>query len=310
MYYRRLYHACILFCNILSINKYPIKGRERYRPFFIVGSGRSGNTLLRRILNDHSEIIIPPETYVLGAAISRFKRYRAMSWPDLVEYVLAAFEFYPEFETFGISLRPLVQKLKGTKKEKRNLALILNSFYMYYAEQTGKACRRWGDKTPLNTFALEAIYSVFPDARFIHIIRDGCDVVASYVKAGIYQSVEEAAKRWIRSIKTVNSFQVKYPDAVLNIRYEQLVTEPQQTLRTVCQFIGIDFQPQMLNEKNKNRAKLGDVEMRAHHSNVLKPISTSNIGRGRATLSVAQKEAIQLIIGEQLRILGYDDCRS
>lgn len=306
----RFHDACVSLRSLSPVNRHPVKGLERYGPFFIVGSGRSGNTLLRKLLNNHSTISIPPETYVLGRVIKRYRQQRTMRWSDLVEYVFSTFEFHPEFETFDISLRPLVQELKAVSIENRNLAFMLNSFYVYYAKQIGVDCKQWGDKTPLNTFSLERIHSVFPDAKFVHIVRDGCDVVSSYINAGIYQKIEDAAKRWDVSVKLVEKFKKKHGGLVLTIRYEDLVTEPKSILINICHFIGVDFEFQMLEEKKDSVKKLGDVEMRAHHASVLKPINTSSIGKGRSLLSVDQKEKIQKIIGYQLKSLGYESCIS
>ncbi len=77
---------------------YPLRGEERFRPFFIIGVGRSGNTLFRRILTAHSELHIPPETFVLGECIRKFKRYgRWLDWPDAVSLIMGLFAFHPEF---------------------------------------------------------------------------------------------------------------------------------------------------------------------------------------------------------------------
>lgn len=304
----RLHDTCVSLRRLTHIKGHPVKNTERYNPFFIVGSGRSGNTLLRKLLNNHSTITIPPETYVLGAVIKRYRQQRTMRWTDLVDYIFSTFEFYPEFETFNISLRPLVKELKNISIENRNLAFMLNRFYHYYAQQIGSDCGRWGDKTPINTFVLERIYSVFPDAKFIHIIRDGCDVIASYMQAGIYQTFEDAAERWKVSVKLAERFSKQHPGTVLTIRYEDLVTVPNHTLLKVCNFLGLNFELQMLEEKFNSCSQLGDVEMRAHHANVLNPLNTNRIGKGRASLPVDEKKKIQNIIGDQLKSLGYDNC--
>ena len=90
---------------------HPLQRGEPYRPFFIVGSGRSGNTVLRRMLCAHGDLHIPPETYVLGDVIRVFRRHRGLLWRDLVPLVLGKFEFYPEFVTFDVSLRPLARRV-------------------------------------------------------------------------------------------------------------------------------------------------------------------------------------------------------
>jgi len=291
---------------MLPIKKHPLKDETLYNPFFIIGSGRSGNTLLRRLLNRHPDIIIPPETYVLGSMIRRYRQHKGMKWNDLIDYSFSTLQFYPEFETFNISIGPLVNKLKIEPAENRNLAYILNSFYLYYASEVGKNCRRWGDKTPINTFYLDRIRSIFPDARFVNMIRDGYDAVASYVNAGIYTDYEQAAKRWSVSIHLINKFKKKYPTAVLDVYYEKLVLDPRPSLEKICEFINLNFIPQLLDEINLNSTSLGDVEVRSHHANVLNPINTYSIGKGRRSLTMTEKDRIRPIIEEQMSSLGYE----
>ena len=99
-----------------------LRGTHRARPFFIIGSGRSGNTLLRRILQASPELHIPPESYVLGPVIKAFRRHRKARWNDLVTLVAGAFELHPEFGAFGIHLRELMPHLRSAAKSERNLA--------------------------------------------------------------------------------------------------------------------------------------------------------------------------------------------
>lgn len=304
----KLHEEYVLFKSILPINKYPLHGSDRYSPFFIVGCGRSGNTLLRKLLNNHSCVHIPPETYVLGAVIKRFRQQnRVMKWPDLVEYIFSAFEFYPEFETFHISLRPLVNELKSINTKDKNLAYLLGRFYHFCSDKSGKKCIKWGDKTPLNTFYLERIHTVFPDAKFIYMLRDGADVIPSYLHSGIYGTIESAAERWTQSNKLVEEFYRKYPESVLTVRYEELVKDTTKILQEICSFIDINFESGMLAQ-NAAAHDMGDVEMRAHHSNVLNPINSNSIGKGRSSLTPGERIKIQQMIGKELERLGYDKC--
>ena len=307
----RIIDFCISYRNLAQLSRHPVKSNNSYKPFFIIGSGRSGNTLLRRLLNNHSGLVIPPETYVLGKVIKRYRQNSGLKWADLVEYVFAAFEFHPEFETFDVSLQPLVQELKDSPVENRNLTYILNRFYIYCCRSISQGEIRWGDKTPLNTFYLERIFSVFPDAKFIHILRDGCDVVSSYLDAGIYNSIEQAAERWSESVSLVDKFYNCHPGSGITIRYEELVSNPESTLMKISEFLGVEYEERMLHPPtNAKENMMGDVERYAHHANVLKPISTSSIGKGRNNLSTEQKLVVDKIIGQQLKRLGYQSCTS
>jgi len=269
--------------------------REGYAPFFIIGSGRSGNTLLRRILNNHSELFIPPETYVLGRSIRQALHYPQMSWPDLAELVYGNFQFHQEFETFGMrSLEELYRTALSTPKGERSVAYLLNAFYDRYREEHGISSGRWGDKTPQNTFALNELCAVFPDAKFIHIVRNPYDAAASYVKAGLYADYAEAAWRWRKSVENAVRFAERYPHACMEVAYSELVSDPEVVTKRICDFLEMTFEPSML--QTAEGVSLGDVEMHAHHARVMEPIDTKRIGAGMKSLSSEERGRICAVL--------------
>ena len=284
--------------------RHPVQGSEPLRPFFIIGSGRSGSTLLRRLLDAHSELHIPPENHALGTAITVYRRNRGLAWPHLVDLVLGTFQFSHGFEVFDVDLRPLAEELRGASQRDRNLAHLLDSFYRFHARAHNQECVCWGDKTPLNTFNAFKIGSVFPDVRFIHLVRDGVDVAESYVRAGLIADYDEAARRWSSSVDAARRAQQRYPNQFLEIRYEALVHEPEQVVRSVCDFLAVSFESTMLSRTDHAR-EMGDVGQYAHHAQVLEPISADSVGKGRRELDPRTLEALAHIIGKQLHTLGY-----
>lgn len=284
---------------------YPLHKNEKHQPFFIIGSGRSGNTLVRRILNEHSELYIPPETYVMGESIRLYKRYRNIGWAHLVKLIYGTYEFHPEFNTFHMgNLSSLYFQVSAYRKEERSLSNIFHSFYEHYKTTHGLTGKRWGDKTPLNTLYVNEIFQVFPDAKFIHIIRNPYDAIHSYVKSGIYKNYSDAAQRWKKSVEIASAFGKKNPGSYYEIEYEQLVENPELHIKNVCEFLAIAYEENMLNMSERSD-NLGDVDTLEHHANVLKPISKDNIGKGVRSLS---KEDI-LIINEVLEKSQSNDVR-
>jgi len=303
---------------------YPLRSSERYRPFFIIGVARSGNTLFRRILTSHSQLYIPPETFVLWSVIRRFRRYgRHMTWPDLVDLVMADFEFHPEFHTFESWLGPLVVRLRGAKTSRRNLAFLIHSFYQFHAEGRGETFVRWGDKTPMNSLddtliqndtprhlgagtpqTLERLLKVFPDAQFLHIYRDGCDVVNSHLRGNFFNSIPQAAERWLHVIRQCRRFVRKYPNQSMEVRYEDLVGDAPTTISGVCRFLGVDFEPAMLSSES-GASSLGDVPAWVWHKQVSQPINANNPGKGRRYFSAAERNQLQKLIGDDLAEYGY-----
>jgi len=280
------------------------------RPFFIIGSGRSGSTLLRRILCAHPAVHIPPETYVLGPAIGLWETTEGQPWTARVGLLLDLFERHPEFDTFGISLSSLRNRLVGEGSPPANrLRDVLTAFYLDHARQSGKRPHAFGDKTPLNTFHLDALHRTFDDARYIHIVRDGVDAAASYVAAGIYGDLSAAAQRWTRSVSLARDFHERNVAPCIEVRYEELVSTPEPVTRQVCAFLGVTFIPGMLASEHI-ATTLGDVPLRRHHARVLEPITAGRVGAARRTLSASEKALIGFHSNAALARFGYREAEA
>jgi len=293
--------------KILTRKAYPLHCHEGIMPFFIVGAGRSGTTLLRRILVASGQVHIPPETYVLAQVIEYYRRNAYQDWQSLVQHCMALFELHPEFETFQITLRPLLPKLYALPKQERSLAKMLDMFYRFHAEQTGMPAERWGDKTPINTFALDDIYSVFPHAKFIHLLRDGVDVVHSYMNTGLMPNLSHAAKRWQDSVQLAHAFCEKHGDCCLEMRYENLSKESEAEMKRVCAFLALDFDVGMI-EQREHLLEMGDMDKYAHYQHANEAVSSKHQGKGRQALSSQHKQQLQSMIGKTLKDMGYKSC--
>ncbi|MBI2359515.1 MAG: sulfotransferase [Deltaproteobacteria bacterium] len=293
----------MIFCRI-PLTSPP--GRLTCIPFFIVGSGRSGNTLLRAMLAQHPEVAIPPESYVLPAVVRKFYQHNYLTWQDLVVLVTAAFENHPLFFTWGLDLREFYKRAIKIDRRERSLAKLIDLLYSYYAEKKEPGARRWGDKTPLNSLNLERLNWVFPQARYVHIVRDGRDVVLSYLEAGIYADIEDASKRWLRSVARAGAFGTRIGRGrYLEITYEDLVQNSEKTLERVCSFLDLNYIPAMMDFW-RSADRLGDSVL-PHHENLKRPVTTESIGRWRHGLDPGQQARIKKLLGVKLRELGYAD---
>jgi hypothetical protein len=276
----------------------------RTPPFFIVGSGRSGNTLLRALLVGHGELAIPPESYVLGMAVRDYRRFSFLPWKELLRIVLGRFQFYPHFGTWQMDLRRVYEELEACPEQERSLARLLDTVYRSWATRHRLHPSRWGDKTPINVYHLPRIHAVFPEATYIHMLRDGRDVVASYLNAGLYDSAGKACTRWVESVKLVRRFGRRLPpEHHLQVRYEDLVRDPETITRRVCAHLGISFDPRMLRHRDRVE-DMGDTDL-SHHSNLWSPISRRSVGSWRHRLDPRQQELVEDRLCALLTELDY-----
>ncbi|MCK0168487.1 sulfotransferase [Jannaschia sp. S6380] len=270
-------------------------------PLFVIGSGRSGNTLVRRVLMASGQIYIPPETYVLGDIIEGWPRTALLPWRERVWLFCAQFEKHRHFVTFGLpDLNDFAAQ--AIEMEDRRLRPLISALFAYLARAAGSDAPRWGDKTPWNAFHLPAIAQTFPRAQFLWLIRDGRDVALSYAKAGLLPDFAAGARRWAKTNRACGQF-ARWSPNLRQLRYEALVQDPEREMRAVFDWAGLDFAPEMLNA---DVGAMGDVEHHAHHAAVAAPISPRSVGRWRSDLSPADLETAPAEFRRMLARLGYD----
>jgi len=283
----------------------PLHRGEQSRPFFIVGSGRCGTTLLRRILQASDEIHIPPENWSLAYSIHHFDQNRwYLGWEQLVDIVVSA-HAHRSYDWFEDPPTSLIKEVCAWSKEKRSLYRLVDRIYRYHGEVNDASFDRWGDKTPLNVKHMESMLGVFIDCRFIHLIRDGLDVVYSYKTRFDYSgNISEPALRWRSAVTNAREFESEYPDLILEIRYEDLVRNPEREVRRICNFIEVEYRREILNDK-KPIEKAVKIDNKPHYKNVKNEISTESIEKGRRKMDTQNKKKVASFIQDKMVEVGY-----
>lgn len=183
---------------------------------------------------------------------------------------------------------------------------VLDGIYSFYAKQQG--ARRWGDKTPGYVDTMREIREIFPNVRFIHIIRDGRDVGASLLPMSFGpNSAYIGALKWRKCVRHGLNFAQQYPDQTHTIRYEDLIDEPEKHLREICAFLGEDYDPAMMNyyKDGMSRMRLRPAAENMH-TNISQPPNRSRAGRWKKDLSASQVRIFEAIAGDLLEELGYE----
>jgi hypothetical protein len=241
---------------------------------------------------------IPPENWKLGHTISLFQKYRwILSWEELVHLVVGMHEHQGE-RWFSEPPTDLVNDLVATSEENQTLSEILDQLYRFHGDQQSVAFNRWGDKTPMNVRFMHSILDVFPEAKFIYMSRDVVDVVHSWIQTGYYDEVEDPALRWKRAAKNAEEFSSQYPDRLIRIRYEHLVRDPTQSVKHVCNFVGVSFDPSMLERRSEGKVA-SEIDKHDHYAAVNDPISDKNIGKGHKNMPEKIKKKIHTIVRDK-----------
>jgi hypothetical protein len=134
----------------------------------VLGVSRSGTSLLRHMLDHHPELAKPGESYFIPGLWDRYRRRRD------TDALLADLGCVPRLHEWGVRMEDVRRRLPG----RAGFADVIHAIYAGYAEARGK--RRFGDRTPLYMQHLEVLEQAFPQARYVHIVRDGRDAALSF----------------------------------------------------------------------------------------------------------------------------------
>ena len=262
--------------------------------FFIVGSARSGTTLLRMMLNAHPRVAVPPE--------SRFvvELYRG-SDEVLVGDFLRSLEAHKRWRTWGVPIASVAALLD--EEPSASYAEAVEACYRAFAGTRDKSL--YGDKTPRYVEHIELLHRLWPQARFVHLVRDGREVALSYADVPFGpKTVARAARLWATRVdKGVAAGRVLPEDLYLEVRYEDLLEDTENQARALSRFLGFDFDPAMLEYAKRPQA---EVLERATRYN---PRVLEKIGRTRSwseQMPKSQVEVFEAVAGKTLSALGYE----
>lgn len=277
-------------------------------PFFIVSTGRSGTTLLRAILNQHPDLCIPPESDYLWRVIIEYQRnYKHHHWRDIVTLFCGEMARGQEYCGWDIQVKGFYFKAKKLPHDQRSLAKLIDLYYQHYLQKHFPEALRWGDKTPHYLKYLPQLDAVYPNSQHLHIYRDGRDVVSSILKLGWTKTPEAACDMWLQRIQAVRAYRQRdNPTKFLEIRYEDMVHQPEIIITKICDFLNIAYKPEMLEFHQNPGQFRGDAVRPDLHPMLSQPISAKAIGKWRQALDNEQQAYVQERLAPTLTTLGYD----
>jgi hypothetical protein len=240
------------------------------KPIFIVGNGRSGTSLLRLMLHHHPRIAIPYESHFITKYHKNILEYGDLKQHDnllkLLNDILE--EPYIKLWDHSFDIQNIIQNIKNY-----SLQGVFSSIYENYARSKGK--QRWGDKSGYLE-SMHIINEIFPDAQFIHIIRDGRDVASSIMKMSWGpDDIIEAAEWWNLYIllgRRMGSILGKKRYA--EVYFEELVQQPEKELRKLCSFLEEEYYPQMLDYHRSNEKSIPASTKQIHYNIESKPMKS------------------------------------
>lgn len=278
------------------------------RPLFIGACPRSGTTLLRSLLNNHPDLAVPAETdFVIGAWVNRGR------WGDLrreaqrrrlAEWILDTPGRGGKRIRAGKFSRD--EALARVLAAPPTLGSALAALFAMFADAKGKP--RWGDKRPAYAVYLDAVFALFPDAQFVNLVRDPRAATASQMRAPWYDdgrtlALEPALANWEYAVQRVDAFAERLrPDQLLDLRYEDLVVDPDAALTGICEFADLrtgDAVERMLARPRGGRLTEG------WHDRVAEPINAASVDAWRERLAPHEVAFVEHAAAPHLARFGY-----
>ncbi|MEM7202367.1 MAG: sulfotransferase [Planctomycetota bacterium] len=263
-------------------------------PFFIVGNPRSGTNLLKFLTSSHEHLWVQETGFIPYLRVSPDEPMSRAAVRRLLIRIGELNRFWRDMVT---DVDAFCDALPAPK-----LGPLLDALYRQHARGVGAV--RWGDRTAAYVSQIARLARIFPDAQFVHIIRDGRDTVLSSMKAMAegrpYMDHYYLLKHWARRVAAGQAAGRELSaDRYHEVRYEQLVADPAPHMQRLCDFLGERFEPAMLDPKTRERfAPKG--------TNLGKPISTSSVGRWRKEMTPFEQKLADRVVGHDLAALGYE----
>ena len=263
------------------------------RQIFIGGCGRSGTTLLGAVLGAHSDCVCPPESHFKVSVLRTCQREDGSI--DLEE-ALRFIRMHWRFKLWNLDLNP-------RRAPETSYVDLLRWLVGAYAEDRGIAGGTWVDHTPENVNYAPLLLELFPQAKVVHIVRDGRAVANSILPLDWGpNTVIKAAPWWEGTVREGLELETSLPaDQIVRVRYEDLVRAPEETVRQLCEGLELSYQARMLRADGFRPPGY----TASQHQMIGKRPDPSRATRWRTTLTDRQIELFEYLAGDLLGQLGY-----
>ena len=280
------------------------------RTFFILGLPRSGTTLLEQMMDQHSKVRVCPEM-ATGLALWRLNASEIVKnkWKHLLllNYIYDRVSFFKTSMTECLAAQA-IREFDFPVKTTDWFNPVIRDFV------NEKSAELYGEKTPENLAYILELKKAFPGSKFILLLRHPMDVIYS-----IYENAEHLGNsplsqkdilKWVRPIikRDLNTI-LKYKKNILPeykfVKYEDLILDPQVVLKEICSFLGIEFEPQMLDYQNKKEFSERGEDMQKIHTLLNEPVHAGRIHRSFHLMQFEELLFLNEYLKDELKNLGF-----
>ena len=278
---------------------------------FIISSGRSGTTLLSSILNASNQIYFPYESDFVARAHPIYQHQKSFSDRDY-QNISSLFLLCSQPQGWGMSEDYILRKLQ--ERSPQTFAEVYSVICQAFHQQEGTEELLWGIKAPVLIASLQRIHAVCPNAKIVHLVRDGRDVYLSYrkiheqspVKFGPKGTIQNALY-WVDGLRRVEEYiKLNYSQKIYELKYGELISSPASELKDLCTYLNVDYQPSMYqNFGGRDRQLTPENLQQSIHQNINSGLVASNTQKYLTQMSRLEKIQYELVAAPYLIKYGY-----
>jgi hypothetical protein len=289
---------------------YETENVNRIPVFFIVGRARSGTTLLRMILDTHPNILIPSEHPFIQYLYSKYHKISLWNSKQLMEFY-NDFIALPYIQMMNIDKELLRMKISALEG-KHNYGELCKTVYLCCTPfQKKEEIKIIGNKNIRFSLVIPFLIRIFPDAKFVFIIRDYRDNILSMKRVHFEAHiVSSLAYRWKYYNRKINTSAQKFSENFYKIRYEDLIQNPEHNIMNICKFLGVNFHPGMLRfyEKKYDYSTISDLEKSTsyEHSSLFRPITNEKLYTWKTEMSEKDIRKADTVLGKYAEFFSYE----
>ncbi|WP_021593240.1 MULTISPECIES: sulfotransferase family protein [Actinomadura] len=276
---------------------------ESCRPIFVLGCPRSGTTLLQQMLHSHRRIAFPSETRFVHTAYEVRHDFGDLELSEnrraLAEWIVHGRN--TKFRVLDLDAGDAIEEIVNAPP---TLGSAIAAVFRAYARKHGKP--RWGDKRPSYFRRVSMLQRMFPDAQFVHLLRDGRDAVSSLTRMPWFDGdIHAAALTWREAVDTGRHLRERLgPDTFYEFRYEDLVAEPEEALVKLCAFLGEEYDPEMTRAYRHARRTV--PASRKWHLHTHEAVNTRQVGAWRERMEDWEADLVEHVLASRLVQNGYE----
>jgi hypothetical protein len=305
----------MFFYTFELLNIVMISGESSSQPpvFFIIGRPRSGTSLLRYLFDAHPNVSIPTECNFILFLSSRYKNIRTLD-EDAIRQFIGDLKSSKHFDALTLDFTLLEEKLRSLPSETSYQAICSQVQLSYQSVHEKSEIMITGDKNPgYSSDNFPRIYKLFPDARYIHLVRDYHDHIASMLKGNfLLSSAIYLAIAWKKSVKILDKYKKKNEGNFYTVRYEDFVEHPEESMKDICSFLQLPYKPETFDfylKKDDYLKSQPSIDFAHTHKSLFNPVNKARVGKWEDVIRGNDLAAVEIVAGKTGKRFGYESTK-